>query len=250
MLNERTIAINGTEMHVELDGAGEPLLCLHGTTGRGRDFDHAGRDELAREYQLIMPDQRGHGRTRNPEPTLTFRRCGDDVLALLDALGIERCKAIGLSLGGNALLHAATRAPERFTAMVLVSATSHFPESARRIMRQVGRDEPPESEWQSLRQRHPLGDQQIRALWGYIRSFAERDDDMSFTPSHLSTIQARTLIVYGDRDPLYPVEIAVEMYRAIARAALWVMPGRGHGEIFGDERETFVRIARAFLRGE
>jgi pimeloyl-ACP methyl ester carboxylesterase len=63
-----------------------------------------------------------------------------------------------------------------------------------------------------------------------------------------SRITASTLIVYGDRDPLYPVEMAVEMYRAIPRSALWVVPNGGHGSIFFDAAPQFVQTALAFFR--
>jgi len=54
--------------------------------------------------------------------------------------------------------------------------------------------------------------------------------------------------VYGDRDQLYPVEMGVQMYRAIPGASLWVVPGGGHGPIFAPhEREAFAREALAFL---
>ena len=47
-------------------------------------------------------------------------------------------------------------------------------------------------------------------------------------------VLAPTLIVYGDRDPLCPVEMSIEMYRAIPRSALWIVPNGGHGPIFFD----------------
>jgi pimeloyl-ACP methyl ester carboxylesterase len=49
------------------------------------------------------------------------------------------------------------------------------------------------------------------------------------------------------RRALYPVEMAVTMYRAIPRAALWVVPGGGHGPIFLDAAELFARTSVAFL---
>jgi pimeloyl-ACP methyl ester carboxylesterase len=73
-------------------------------------------------------------------------------------------------------------------------------------------------------------------------------DDMNFTPPSLGRITARTLVVYGDRDPLYPVEMALAMYRAIPRSALWVEPNGGHGPIFADPAH-FAQKALAFLRG-
>jgi pimeloyl-ACP methyl ester carboxylesterase len=70
---------------------------------------------------------------------------------------------------------------------------------------------------------------------------------MDITPSYLSTIQARTLIVQGDRDPLYPIEISVEMARAIPHSSLWVIPEGGHGPVIGERWPEFVRTAMQFL---
>ena len=110
---------------------------MHGGGGCHEDWAYAGRDEFLRDYTLILPDARGHGRSTNPKRAITHRQCAPDTIALLDHLGIDRCKAIGLSMGGNILLHMATMQPDRIEAMVVVSATMHFPEQARAIMRQV-----------------------------------------------------------------------------------------------------------------
>ncbi len=256
MANERTEAtvnLNGAELYYEID---EPLLLLHGGTGCHGDWVYAGRDQLVREYRLIAPDARGHGRSlirekRNPQKTLTHRQCALDTLALLDHLGIARCRAIGVSMGGNILLHMTTLQPERIEAMVIVSATMYFPEQARRIMAAVPavEDQPAEA-WESMRRRHKVGDEQIVALWDWTRAMKDSYDDMNFTPASLSRITAPTLIVYGDRDPLYPVEMAVEMYRAIPRSALWVVPNGGHGPIFFDAAPQFVETALAFFRAQ
>jgi pimeloyl-ACP methyl ester carboxylesterase len=68
-------------------------------------------------------------------------------------------------------------------------------------------------------------------------------------PPLLATITARTLIVHGDRDPVYPIELALEMYRSIPSSALWVVPNGGHGRIFGALAWSFVDTAWIFLRG-
>jgi len=244
-----SVQVNGIEMYYETEGAGGPLLLLHGGAGCQENWAHAGRDQFAREYTLILPDARGHGRTTNPQKTITHRQCALDTLGLLDHLGIRKCRAIGLSMGGNILLHMATLQPERIEAMVLVSATMYFPEQARAIMAQVpgAADQPPQ-EWEIMRKRHKLGDQQIVALWDWARGMKDSRDDMNFTPQSLSKITASTLIVYGDRDFLYPVEMAVEMYRAIPRSALWVVPNGGHGPVFFDAAAQFVQTALAFFR--
>jgi len=247
-MKTETIHVNDFGMFVETDGSGEPLLLLHGGGGCHEDWQYAGREEFIREYKLIVPDARGHGRSTNPARTITHRQCAIDMLAILDHLDIERCKAIGISMGGNILLHMATMQPERIETMAVVSATMYFPEQARAIMRQVRVEDQPAGEWEAMRKRHKLGDDQIKALWEWQRGMKDSYDDMNFTPPVLGKIQARTLIVYGDRDFLYPVEMAVEMYRAIPRAALWLVPNGGHGPVFLDNAPQFAKTSLAFLR--
>jgi len=240
--------INDIEMFYETDGTGEPLLLLHGGGGCHDDWAFAGRDEFLRDYTLILPDARGHGRSTNPQRTITHRQCALDTLALLDHLGIDRCRAIGLSMGGNILLHMATMQPDRIEAMVVVSATMHFPEQARAIMRQVRVENQSAQEWETMRKRHKLGDGQIVALWEWQRGMKDSYDDMNFTPAVLGKIKPATLIVYGDRDVLYPVEMAVEMYRSIPHSALWVVPNGGHGPVFLEAAPRFVQTTLAFFR--
>jgi pimeloyl-ACP methyl ester carboxylesterase len=242
-----TVALNGIEVFYETDGSGEPLLLLHGGGGCHEDWIHAGREEFLRHYALIAPDARGHGRSTNAARTITHRQCASDTLALLDHMKIERCKAIGLSMGGNILLHMATMQPDRVAAMVIVSATMYFPEQARAIMRQLSAESQSASDWDTMRKRHKLGDNQIRALWEWQHGMKDSYNDMDFTPESLSTIQAATLIVYGDRDFLYPVEMAVQMYRAIPRSALWVVPQGGHGPVFRDAAPQFVKTTLTFF---
>jgi pimeloyl-ACP methyl ester carboxylesterase len=236
------------QMYYEVHGRGTPLVLLHGFTGCGRNWDPFITD-LVREYQLIVPDLRGHGRSTNPSMQFTFRQSALDVFALLDRLDVNRFKAIGLSGGAKTLLHIATQQPHRVEAMVLVSAAPYFPASARTIMAQMTAQSRSDAEWQLMRQWHLHGDEQIRALWAQGNAFKDSYDDMNFTPPYLSTITAPTLIVHGDRDPLYPANLALEMYTAIPRSFLWIMPNAGHVPIFGDLSARFVETASAFLRG-
>ncbi|MCE9670644.1 alpha/beta hydrolase [Myxococcus stipitatus] len=242
------VSIENLRMHCEVVGEGPPLVLLHGFTGVGADWAHVfDLEALAREYQLILPDLRGHGRSDNPSGTFSTGQCATDVLALVDALGIDRFRAMGMSLGANTLLHVGTRAPERVERMVLVSSTPYYPESARRIMAALTEESRTEAEWAELRAKHVRGDDQIRELWRHGRGFAGRFDDMGFTPPWLAQVKAPTLLVQGDRDPLYPVELTLELYRALPDARLWVVPDAGHVPIFLKHREAFARMSREFL---
>jgi pimeloyl-ACP methyl ester carboxylesterase len=238
--------LNGVQLYFEVHGAGEPLLLLHGFSGSSQDWK-AVTAEWGTDFQLIVPDLRGHGRSGNLSKPFRHQEAAEDMLALLDHLGVTACKGLGVSGGGNVLLHMSTKQPERVKAMILVSATPYFPAQARPIMRQYP-DSLTEAQWEILRGSHLGGDTQITALLASTKAFADSYDDMSFTPPHLSTIQARTLIVQGDRDPLYPVEISVEMAKAIPRSSLWIVPNGGHGPVFGERWAKFLKMAAAFLR--
>jgi len=229
-------------------GRGEALLLLHGFTGCSDDWKHVFAEPLA-GYRIIAPDLPGHGRSPNPRNTFKFADVAKDIFGLLDHLNIDRVRAIGMSAGANTLLHMATTQPQRIVAMIHVSGTPRFPEQARAIMKTMTEEGRSPAEWAEMRSRHHLGDDQIRALWRHAREFADDRDDMNFTAATLSKITARTLIVHGDRDPLYPVEQAVELFRGIPNASLCVVPNGGHGPIFGEQAAAFVATSRSFLAG-
>jgi pimeloyl-ACP methyl ester carboxylesterase len=241
------IDVNGRQIFCRDTGEGPPLLLLHGFTGSGADWQHVFAKPIV-GYRIIAPDLRGHGRSTNPGGTFTFKEVARDLFALLDAIRVDRVKAIGMSAGANALLHMATQQPARIEAMIHVSGTPRFPDQARTMMRTMTEEARSPAEWTEMRARHHHGDDQIRALWRHAREFADDRDDMNFSAATLGAITARTLIVHGDRDPLYPVELAVELYRSIPNSALFVVPNGGHGPIFGEQAAPFVAEATAFLK--
>jgi len=241
-----TADINGLHLFYRDHGSGTPLVLLHGFMGTGDDWRHVVAAPLD-GYRVITPDLRGHGRSTNPSGVFRFADVARDIYALLARLGINRVKEIGMSAGANTLLHMATQQPSRIDALIHVSGTPRFPKPARAIMRSMTEESHSEAEWNEMRGRHVHGDDQIRALWRHARGFADDRQDMNFDAASLSAITAKSLVVHGDRDPLYPVELAVELYRAIPAAALWVVPNGGHIPIFGDQARYFVTTATAFL---
>jgi pimeloyl-ACP methyl ester carboxylesterase len=248
----QTLSVNGIELAYDVRGEGPPLLLLHGFFGSSGDWVHLfDLDALAKSWRLIMPDARGHGRSTDPRGELTHRRAATDIQALLDHLKLDRVRAIGLSFGGNILLHLATAAATRgrLEAMVTIGSPSTFPPPARAIMAGLTVESRTEDDWREMRARHVRSDDQIRALWRTAHGFSTDTEDLAFTPAELRAIAARTLIVAGDRDPLYPLEVFVEQFRAIPDAALYVIPNGGHDAVFRAARPDFVRTALAFLGG-
>ena len=243
--------ISGYHIHYELygDASGEPLLWLHGWSGSGQDWKYIFEGPPT-GFRLVAPDLRGNGASTGFEGTYTFRQSAHDMFALLDHLGIARIKAIGLSGGGITLLHMATQQPDRIEAMIVISAPPYFPEQARAIQRQFSFALLSEAEKTAMRERSKGGQKQIDWLMAQTQLMANTYDDVNFTPPLLGMITARTLIVFGDADPLYPVKLAFELRESIARAALWIVPNGSHGPIFGSNANLFTEIATKFLGGD
>jgi pimeloyl-ACP methyl ester carboxylesterase len=240
------IDIDDLQLHYDLHGQGEPLLWLHGGMGHGPDWQYVFKTPPD-GYQLIAPDLRGHGRSTGARAIYSFKQSALDMFRLLDHLGIGRIKVIGLSGGGITALHMATIEPERVAAMVPISAPAMFPEQARAIQRIYSEAMLNDAERVLMRQRHRR-EGQLDTLFAHMRAFADGDDP-NFTPRQLATITAETLIVFGDRDPLYPVGLALDLRQAIPNSWLWVVPNGGHGPVFADQAPKFVETALTFFAG-
>ncbi|HET6933952.1 MAG TPA: alpha/beta hydrolase [Candidatus Angelobacter sp.] len=132
--------INGYRMHYEVFG------------GSGEDWKFIFNDVPA-GFHIVGPDLKGNGASSGFDGTHTFRQSAREIFALLDHLGIQRIKAIGLSGGGITLLHRATQQPERIVAMVAVSAPPYFPAQARTLQAAFSFESLPKREQDMMRQR-------------------------------------------------------------------------------------------------
>ncbi len=243
----KLVEVNGITLHYEERGTGEPLLLLHGfgMCGRGDWGDHL--DELAKSYRVILPDLRGHGSSTNPSGKFTMRQSAEDIRALLDKLGLKNVRAMGISAGGMTLLHLTTKYPDYVGTMALIGATNEFVDQSRKVIRgEVGAPLPKEVQamFDSCASR---GQPQIRDLMAQFQGFASSYDDMNLTPADLAKIKARTLIVHGDRDEFFPVEIPVLLYRSIPGSQLWIVPRGDHVPIYGARKPEFLRVTHGFL---
>ena len=105
--------------HRELGGAGKPpLVVLHGLLGSSRNWLTTGKD-LADAFHVFAPDLRNHGQSPHAGP-MTYDAMVADVLAWLDARGLERVTLMGHSMGGKVAMALACRHPERVARLVVV----------------------------------------------------------------------------------------------------------------------------------
>src|SRR5262249_191419 len=105
-------------MHYEEAGRGEPLVLSYGAAGH-----HAPSEphvtEVSRHFRVITPDTRGTGKSDCVAEAWTMGLFADDLVALLDELGIERAHVGGMSMGSAISQEVALRHPERVKSLVL-----------------------------------------------------------------------------------------------------------------------------------
>lgn len=116
----------------ELEGAGVPLVLIHGLTGHRDDFLPQLPLLKARhpELRLLAPDLRGHGDSTHTGDvaSFTFDRLVDDLHRFLELRGIDRCDLLGHSLGGMICLRFALAHPARLRSLVLVGTAPFAPD--------------------------------------------------------------------------------------------------------------------------
>lgn len=119
--NHVTINANGVDHHVVSAGSGPPLVCVHGFPEDWYSFRHQLR-ELSGMFTVIAYDLRGVGRSRKPGEGYNTTTMADDLIALIDALGLQKPALIGHDWGGSIVPIAVQRAQNRFSCMVVIDA--------------------------------------------------------------------------------------------------------------------------------
>lgn len=106
------------EIHVEITGSGPDLFLVAGLGGRGAFWANQVQ-ALAQQFRVITHDHRGCGASSPGKAVLGAEHMADDLLALMDAMAIERAHFIGHSTGGAICQHIALKAPQRVARLVL-----------------------------------------------------------------------------------------------------------------------------------
>jgi 3-oxoadipate enol-lactonase len=115
------------ELHSIVDGPVDaPVLVLGSALGTTSALWEREMPALAREYRVVRFDHRGHGRSPVPPGPYSIADLGQDLVALLDRLGVERAHFAGISLAGMASMWVAAHAPERVDRLALLCTSARF----------------------------------------------------------------------------------------------------------------------------
>jgi pimeloyl-ACP methyl ester carboxylesterase len=253
----------GPHLHYVEQGpaGGEPVLLLHGYSDSSFSFSRL-LPLLPGDLRLLALDQRGHGQSAKDQPSHTFADLAADVVAFLDALGVERATIVGHSMGSMVAQRVAIDHPERVRRLVLIgSMTKGASEVCRALLPEVRRlADPVDPAFVREFQRSTLCTPVPEAF--FERAVAEsltvpariwrqvhEDFVVQDTTPALGRIRAPTLVLYGERDAIFPRTDQETLAQGIPGARLRVFEGIGHAphwerpELVAEELVRFLRAA-------
>jgi 3-oxoadipate enol-lactonase len=231
-------------LHVRAEGAGDPVLLLHGLGGDHTVWDYQ-IPTLAESYALLAPDLRGHGRSPLPEAArYTFNEFEGDLRKLLDERHTGPVHLVGLSGGGLLALRLVLDDPARVRSLAVFGAMGHMDNHTRAVGQNwadILRDEGPAAysrrlamdlfapDWleahMDLAERIAKS-QEERNLRGVVQwALAMKDYDLR---SRLGKIRTPTLILHGLDDNVVDPSHARLLRQAIPGAELRLFPNTGH----------------------
>jgi pimeloyl-ACP methyl ester carboxylesterase len=258
-----TVPANGVSYYYEIRGQGEPLLLLHGGLGSIEMFGPV-LGMLAANRQVIAVDLHGHGRTALGDRPISLVDMGDDLAAVLRALGYGQVDVMGYSLGGGVAFRLAAQHPEMVRRLVLVSAgfaqEGFYPEmlpmqaQLSGAMAEMMKDTPMYQSYAAIAP-HPEDFPRLLDRMGeYMRRPYDWSDDVA-------RLTMPVMIIFGDSD-MYRPEHIVRFYQLLgggqrdagwgrenmSRNRLAILPDLTHYEIFMSP--ALATTALPFLNGQ
>jgi len=214
------IHVNNINLYYKVVGTGTPLIMVHGNGEDHTIFDEAARI-LATRFTCYLLDSRDHGKSTRVE-SLDYDSMADDVLAFMDALGLNQPVYYGFSDGGIIGLIAASKRPGCFRRMIISGANTH-----------------------------PRG----LKTWLYrvfqVINFFKRDpkirmmlEQPQITRKQLSRIQTPTLVLAGSKD-LIKESHTRQLAAGIPNSELKILPGEGHGSYIVHNKKIGLLILNA-----
>jgi pimeloyl-ACP methyl ester carboxylesterase len=228
--------VRGIRMYYEIHGKGPVLVLLHGGAGNGEQFDKQ-VPEFEKHFRVVVPDMCAQGRTTDREGPLTYHEMGEDVIALMDQLKIERFDIMGWSDGGDDGIDIAIHHPDRLRRLVTFGANFapdglNAPDVAWNDTATVaGFGEGMREGWTKMNpepRHYEVAMAKILKLW---------KTEPRFTPAELGSIKSPVLVCVGEHDLIRPDHTAA-LVKAIPGAQKWVVPGASHSAM--QERPDLV----------
>jgi 3-oxoadipate enol-lactonase len=239
------IEANDVQMNYELSGKkGAPVAVLSHSLGSSLVMWNLQMKALEPHFQVLRYDIRGHGKSEAPPGAYTLELLAEDVVALLDALGIDQAHWVGLSMGGMIGQNVALNYPKRLKSLALCDTAAVIPAEAQPIWEEridAVRAKGVESQVEATIERWftPSFLRQNPPILGVIRKQFLATPAQGYLGcihairklnylDRLSEIKIPTLIMVGEDDPGTPVAASEAMHQRISNSKLVIIKSARH----------------------
>ncbi|MCH8185389.1 MAG: alpha/beta fold hydrolase [Chloroflexi bacterium] len=239
------VSNDGVRIHYHVEGEGPPLVLQHGTSQSLEDWYSYGYVQgLKGDYQLVLVDHRGHGRSGKPHDSKSYGldKSVSDIVAILDDLNIPRAHYFGYSMGGSLAFGVAKYAPDRFHSLIIGAGHPYerSMEAARELLRR-GIEEflaPFESAMAE-----PIEPKvKARLLSNDVEALIALTKDRPNLEELLPTMTVPCLMYVGERDSLFSdVERAA---RQLPNGTFFSLPGLGHYEGYAKSELVLPQVKK------
>lgn len=252
--------VNGVNIYYDRMGSGEPLVLIHGLGERkdGWKFQY----QLADQFDLIIPDLRGFGKTRcSEDQEISINAFARDITILLDQLGLSKVHILGFSMGGMVAQEIYKIHPEKVASLILANTLFYVPKWIKKIlllsnMKYIGNLTVEKFQYgatsRCIHDKNEAAVETVMPIWsehldGFFSGLnACLDIDYRQT---LKTINVPTLIISCQQDKICPPFNQKIMHKLIRNSKIYTIKEAGHvGKI--EKTEEFNRVVLEFLRKE
>lgn len=248
------IHVRDAAFHVRSFGVGDPPIVQTGALTLASEVWSVLTDRFAHERRIVSVDQRGAGRTQGTTDGMTFASQAEDLIAILDQLGVTRCVHLTESTGSASALIASARRPDLFAGLVLVAPNWWSP--PRSAAGAAPEEDPPVHEMiQWLSATSFVEDDPVLVRWGV--DLLSGDDAAFRDHTRLAgTVDLRdvvprvttpTLVVHGTADAIVPLERSRTLVELLPAAELQVFDGMGHEVV--SRADDVAEALRSFIAG-
>lgn len=255
-----TCEANGIDVHYLRTGGNKPpIVLLHGLMTKGACWSPLAQ-ALEAQYDVIMPDARGHGNSSAPKHGYRYDDLAADVVSFIDELGLATPVLLGHSMGGMTAAVVASRNPKRLGGLVLADPTFLTPQRQREVFESDVADQhrrilnrPKEDLLAEMRSRRSRRSEEMIEVFAQARFETSIHAFEVLTPPNpdyaqlINTIDVPSLLVIGDLGSVVSPEMAAELAKLNHRLEIKQIAEAGHGVPY-DQPERFSAVVQTFLR--
>ena len=260
-----SLQINDIELYYEIHGEGEPLMMIAGLGSDSQSWQPIVND-LSQHFMLIIPDNRGTGRTTPQDTEISIQKITDDSMALVKHLGLSSFNLLGHSMGGFVALDLAIRYPYAVEKLILAATAASNPKKNNILF----------SKWATtleygmdtriwfrnifnwlFTEDFLQNEVALDAALDYAVDYPYPQSSIAFRKQieaiaefncyeQLSNIKTKTLIIGGEKDILFPADTIASLAESMPESTFSLIENAAHS-IHMEQPQLFLDVVLDFL---